>query len=479
MKTKLLILALLLMPLQGIQAKDLATGAAQYKHAMGLLQKDSKKHAAEVLGTLKAARASLLKTKELGEEGESMLQKINSHIYWQSKFATPAVLKKSKSYEKKARRIKAGKGDAEPIEVDENKEEEKGPGRMEKSAVKEVPEEEEALEEEEEQEEELLEAMEQGGAEKVSNEDWNKLKASREAGFDNDLKAAEAFEAKHGKDAMSNMLNYLNLQVKVVDLDQAQELMKKTEEFNSKLLAERKQHISHVTDQIRDFKDMLNKKQYKDIAMNVARQAKLNKKIPAKAKPTLKMFYMEMLAMANVKNRLLGLGGTRAVPMPRIPGQPESNAVNFESKGITVQLNDGQRSFLSWNVVSEDDLLALGGHIMDPENKEDLFALGLSNLRLKNYEQAYHYFENLVKVSPQDYFKFKDYLAICEAGYRLKFGPRFEGIFKEATTHASRGHKREALETLVQFRDDFLETPLGSSYMNRFKIIFYDIMRRS
>ena len=61
------------------------------------------------------------------------------------------------------------------------------------------------------------------------------------------------------------MLNYLDLQVKVVDVEKALELLSKAESYNSELVKERKELLEKSTSKIKDFTSLMANNNYENI----------------------------------------------------------------------------------------------------------------------------------------------------------------------------------------------------------------------
>ena len=133
--------------------------------------------------------------------------------------------------------------------------------------------------------------------------------------------------------------------------------------------------------------------------------------------------------------------------------------------------------FLSWTVLPEETILGLALHVLDDKDSNDLYLLALGNLRLSSYEDSYNYFNELIKINPTNYLKYRDYLSVCETGYRLKYGPKFEQMFLDVKKLSEQGNKRHAIDLLLQFKDDYLNTTLGESYIERFSLVYKDLLR--
>jgi hypothetical protein len=274
---------------------------------------------------------------------------------------------------------------------------------------------------------------------------------------------------------MSNMLNYLDLQTKVVDIEKAMDLLAKTEHYNSELVKQKDETITKFTGEIRNFDKLLNSKSYKAIYEKLLHILQFSKATPQE-KSILKNYTMEMMAMNTIKNRLLMVGNSQSIPLPRQKSSYQGVVINTSEKGLNVVSSDKVPGFLSWTVLTEHTILGLGLHALDDQNQNDLHLLALGNLRLNNFEASYHYLSQLIEIAPKNYLKFRDYLSVCETGYRLKYGQKFEEIFQEASKLNGQGNKRQAIDLLLQFRDDYLTTALGKSYRERFSLIYKDVL---
>jgi tetratricopeptide (TPR) repeat protein len=181
--------------------------------------------------------------------------------------------------------------------------------------------------------------------------------------------------------------------------------------------------------------------------------------------------------MDTIKKRLLALSDSITMELPRVYGGLEGVIIEVSEQGFRYLSSEKERGFLKWRTVSDQTLLGLSKYIVDENVQDDLYIISLAHLRLKNYEEAYRALNKLITLDPKNYLKYRDYLSICETGYRLKFGPKFEEIFQQVDDHNSAGRKQDAMDLLMQFQKDFLTSELGQSYTERFKLIYHDVMR--
>jgi hypothetical protein len=416
----------------------LASERAQdlFNEAMTLIKEDHRGNSKRSLKLLKKAQRELINEGELDESQEALLVKINTNIYWQAKLGS---VNDSAPVSAKRERPTEGPGETEKVDP---------LGTITLN-------------------EELLEKQ---------KGEWEEKKKEQAGEFELELQSAEAYEKNHGGDPMSNMLNYLDLQTKVVDLEKAQELMKKAEKFNKAISSKRQSVIDRGMASLKNYEEHLKNKDYIRIFEHIKTQFRL-KKVSPKDFETFRLYGMEMKAMAKLKNILLNLDRTKAIPLPRIPHQVPANVLRISESGLQLKYEDGEQGFMSWPTVSEKILLGMATSLIDATNDSNIFTLALSHLRLENYDEAYRLFHQLVDNSGENFIKYKDFLAMCEMGYRLKNGPRFEEIFLEADSFANEGNRRKALTTLKDFKKDYLSSLLGRSYLDRFKVLYYDILR--
>jgi tetratricopeptide (TPR) repeat protein len=408
---------------------DLEKASEYFAKANELIKQDPHGKLSEILGLLNKSKGILLSETKLSSKDEDALTKICSHLYWLSKFSTTK--------------------DLHVTDSDKNT-----------STTKSTP----------KIKEEIADLV------NVEPSEWEKIKAEKERLFQEELQKTKDFEAKFKHDARTNMLNYLDLQVKVVDVEKALELLSKAESYNSELVKERKELLEKSTSKIKDFTSLMANKDYENIFVALLKIYRSNDLDPKEA-TVLRMFAMEIKAMVTIKNRLIAECQNCAIPLPRQYGGMSGVVTSINERGISVISDDKERSFLHWNTVSEETIIALGVSTLNERNADDLYIYALANLRQENYDQAYSYFKRLMDLAPENYLRYNDYLSICETGYRLKYAARFEEIFAQVDKLKGQGHSRQALDLLIQFKSDFLNSPLGSSYMERFKLVFNDMAR--
>jgi tetratricopeptide (TPR) repeat protein len=424
----LLILSLLA-PLGIIHGDNLVKANELYQQAITLMKEDHKKNAGKTLALLKNAREYFFKVGDLDAKSEATLMKLNSHIYWQSKFSNSQQLAEAASL----------KEDESFGGSDKKKNKEKSLSPKIKDA-------------------------------------FEKEKIAKNQVFDKKLQETKAFEEKHKNDAMSNMLNYMDLQTKVVDIKSALDLLAKTKHYNAELIKEKEKTIQKYSSQIKNYDKLLNAKEYEYIYKELVKIVRYSNATPNE-KSILKNYTMEVMAMASVKKKLLLVGDSKAMPLPRQYTNFGGVVINIDTKGLKIVTEDRTPGFLSWNVVSEQTILSLALHVIDESQPNNLHLLALANLRLDNYEESYGFFQKLIEKDPKNYLKFRDYLSVCETGYRLKFGPRFEKIFEKVNRYREQGHKRQAIDLLIQLKEDYLMSELGQSYLERFSMIYKDVLR--
>ena len=421
---------LCLLVVNSLTAGELEKANELYQEAVALMKQDHRANAAKTLALLKDAREHFFKAGNLDPASEATLMKLNSHIYWQSKFSNSKQLQ----------------------EVDSLREEDVASTKTKTDSVaKSTTPDQKKIELEKEKE------------------------AKREV-FNDDLKVAQDYENKHKDDAMSNMLNYLDLQTKVVDIDKALDLLSKTEHYNAELIQQKDETIAKFTSEIRNFDKLLNAKMYKDIYEQLLKIIRFSTASPQEIF-ILKNYTMEMMAMNTIKSRLLEVGNSQAIPLPRQYSTFRGVVIDISTKGLKVISEDKVPGFLSWTVLPEETILGLALHVLNDKDSNDLYLLALGNLRLSSYEDSYNYFNELIKINPTNYLKYRDYLSVCETGYRLKYGPKVEQMFLEVKKLSEQGNKRHAIDLLLQFKDDYLNTTLGESYIERFSLVYKDVLR--
>ncbi len=398
---------------------DFSQAQELYKKAMDLMKQDHKGNAGETLQYLKACREHYLSAPSLSEDEEAMLMKINSHIYWQSKFSTSSQIKSS------SKKIASNK--------------KKSP------------------------------AQGQTTSKKVEDLALKKIKAEKKEVFNESLKEAKNYEEKHPKDALSNMLHYLELQLKVVDAKEGTKLLDKTDHYNTQLINEKSSIIKKITQSIPRFEEEHKAKNYDALKRDLFRAYKLSN-LSAKERSVLKIYIMEMDAMSTIKKRLIDLDDSKAMQLPHIYGGIKGVVIKVDEEGLHYLSETRQRSLLKWSMTSDAILLGLSHYVFDENDSNDLVALALANLKLKNYNKAYSLFNRIMTLAPKNYLKYRDFLSICETGFRLKYGPNIEKLFLSIESEHNSGNTHKARDLLVQLKQDYLNKELGKSYLPRFRL---------
>ena len=386
-----------------------------YDNAIALMRKDHRANAATTLKILKEAREILFKFKELTEEQEAKLIKINAHIYWQTKFSSSANL--------------------EPIT---------------KNLTPETK-----------------------TTKTIKDAEWEKVKEKKRKQFNSSLEKAQQYEKKHSNDLFSNMLNYLELQTKVVDTAQANETFDKTTYFQIALKAEREELLSELFRDYDEFKSLLNNKNY---ALASTKIAKLRERrnLTHKQKALLALIHKEITAMNYIKEALLE-NGTRVIPIPKLFQGFEGVVAGITEKGIQLSDNHGRKSTISWSILNEKALLSLARTIITGKDEDELFLLAIANMRLEDFSKAYEYFEKLIERAPLNYNRYKDFLSKCEIGHRLKTGKFIEAQLQKALELSQKGQRKAAMDILMELKDNYLNDSLGKSFNERFLLIYNEV----
>ena len=409
---------------------QLAIARQNLEDATKLIKENPHSNLAKILSLLTESKNIFLKETKLSKTDEVAISKVCSHIYWLSKFSTLKDVHKTE-----AQVTEAATETSNSLNKDNN------------------------------------------SVAKVEDLAWQKLKAEKEKAFQDDLKNVQEMEAKLKNDPLTNMLNYLNLQVKVIDLEKALEIKAKTEGYNAELMKERDEILTRTKLKIKDYDNLLTNKIYDEIFVEIMKLIQ-SKKVDAKDYSVVRMLAMEMKAMVTIKERLLAQGDNCAILLPRILDGMTGVVTAINEKGIRVLTDEKQISFLYWNIVSEQTIISLCLGLLNESTDEDLYILGLANLRQEDYESAYKYFKKLTNTRPENYERYRDYLSMCETGYRLKYASKFEQIFAEIDKMSQKGQRKSAIEKLMEFKNDYLNSDLGGTYMERFKLVYNDVIRR-
>ncbi|MBF0197689.1 MAG: hypothetical protein HQL32_08255, partial [Planctomycetes bacterium] len=222
-----------------------------YNDAISLMKEDHKGNAPVTLKILKKARNILFSMGELSEEHEAKLIKINSHIYWQSKFSS-AFAKYNDDEEEETEKLTLDKP-------------------------------------------------------KVNDEEWEKVKEQKRAVFNESYEETKEYEEKHSKDLMSNMLNYLDLQTKAVDSDAVDMVFDKTEYYHVALKDERIKILKGLLKNFSDYESLVANKKYSMVLSRLKKLSK-GKSLTIKQKGFLSHLIKEVNAMNLIMSALLQHG---------------------------------------------------------------------------------------------------------------------------------------------------------------------------
>jgi hypothetical protein len=409
---------------------QLAEVDSLYNSAISMIESGDKSKRNEILTQLKEAQGILMQDENLPENLEEQLTKINSHIYWQIKFSTTEDLKMQTEKKKKANKEK-------------KKKETLGDNFKKESYAR-----------------------------------WLKEKKERQKQFKSVSQHAMTYEKRHGNDHQSNLLNFLDLQLKVVDHETGAEMLNKARYYQEKINHEKQKLLDPVLDSISNYKSLLSAKDFDKLFMELARKLKYGN-YDNKTKKAVKQYAIEIQALSKMKTRLvnsLSPKSSIAVP-PTLLNDFDGVVSKANSEGVEVLSNAGQKSTIGWGVVSEEAICSMSLNFMDSKNSDDLFILVVSNLRMKRYEIAFEYLNELMKLDSKNYLRYRDFLAQCETGYRLKYGELFEKAFLRVEELSASGQAQQAFQIMDELMNTYMNSPLGQSYVERFNFIYDGILR--
>jgi len=424
----------LLLPLTlfaAVDQKEITRSNELYESAVALIQSGDKSKRPEIIEQLKQAKELLVKQGELPPEIEEQLVKINSHIYWQNKFSTTEDLKVKVEKKKKS----------EPN--DKEKQENVGDAFR-----------------------------------KESYQRWLKEKEQREKMFKTSMQEAQHYEEKFSNDVQSNLLNFLDLQLKVVDPKNGMELLNKAKLYYQKIADEDKALLEKVTSSIGQYQKLLASKDYETLFSELTRKLQYGS-YDNKTKQVLRQYALEIQAMNNMKSRLMSsINAKNSIAVPSSLIEDYEGVISkVTQSGIELLSAKGMKSEIGWGVINENVICSLSLKFMDQNNANDLFMLVVSSLRLKEYEPAFEYLNSLMKLDNKNYLRYRDFLAQCETGYRLKYGELFEKAFSRVEELSVSGQTNQAYQVMNELMDNYLNSPLGRSYVDRFMFIYNGILR--
>jgi len=401
-----------------------------YESAIALMQGGDRTKRSETLVQLKEARELLLKQEGLSEELEDQLTKINSHIYWQTKFSTTEDMKMTVPKKAKVKK-------------------EKGADKAAGQAFK-----------------------------TESYKRWLEEKKRRESIFNIANKDASQYEKSHNKDSYSNLLNFLELQLKVVDQKSGLSILEKARLYNDKIVSNEKSLLQPTIDGISNYKKLLASKDYEALFNELARKIKYGN-FDSKTKKVVRQYALEIQALSKMKGRLIsGISTKSSIPVPSSLIQDFEGVISKATRnGLVILSNKGVKSEIGWGVINEESICKMSLKFMDKSSSEDLFMLVVSNLRLKEYETAFGYLNSLMKLDSKNYLRYRDFLAQCETGYRLKFGEMLEKTFSRVEELSISGQVNQAYEIMNELMDNYIDSPLGQSYHDRFSFLYQGILR--
>jgi hypothetical protein len=414
-----------------------------YDKATSLMKRDHRKHAKQTIQWLKEAQSQLLKSEPLSHDQEAWLSKINSHIYWQSKFS---------SFEHDHI--------ADPIQEAHHR-----PKKTKHTATTNTKDFETKLETK----------LETNFSER--NDPPIKEPASHfMKSYQKLYEKTTQYEAKHEQDNMSHLLNYMELHAKAYDSASSAKALEKTQYYAKKVKQQKRDIISKHIPPHPSMKRWENEKSYDKIYHYILSTLQ-NPSLNAEQKGIIKQHAIEINALANIKNRLLLTGSSKAFQFPRNPQSIQGVVVDIDNNGMVVKADHFHRSRMSWSVLSDTTILALGMNVIDRHDPKDMLVAALAHLKTEMYVEAYAIFKNLADLDPVNYLKYRNYLSLCETGFRISQGPSIEKMFNDVQAWCSAGYFDKAIELMIQWRSHELDHDLGRAYHKRIQYYHENITK--
>lgn len=401
-----------------------------YKEAAALSKKDAASNKAAIFKLLKEARDLYLSVDQLTEKQESNLVKINAFLYWNTKFKKVA--------------------EAEDVSIKEE-------------IVSEAP------------VEDTTKTESTSEIVKEKDEAWLAQKKEKKETYQKALEETESYEKKHYKDYYSNMLNYLDLHTKATTPQTSEDALHKTKEFQNALNRESELTIQEALKSIYNYKSLVHQKKFEYLSQKIGKLIKYGS-LSIKAKGYMLQLYQEIVSMNFIKAKLIA-NSHKTLKLPdSVLKDYEGVITKIDDRGLHL-LDESKRSFISWEIISENDMLKLAMKIIKGVNKDEKHLLALANFRLQNYSKAYALFQELILLDPKNLIRYKYQLANCEAGHRLHTGKFFARRFEESKRLAKKGQKQKAIDILIDLMENHMNDPLGNSFLEQCQYVYSEVIR--
>ncbi|MBF0198558.1 MAG: hypothetical protein HQL32_12650 [Planctomycetes bacterium] len=412
------------------KSSQLEKAKALCKEAKTLMDKDHRGNAPKTLVILKKARSLLFSLGELSAEDEDLLIKINANIYWQSKFSSAFAISPEEIAQSTSKKSKKG-----------------GKGKKTKEIIE---------------------------TKKI-------VLSQKQKDYQLALREVKKYERKFPKDYYSNLFNYLSLQDKAPGALASEFIMGKTEFYHEAIKDEKKDILLSLKHHLKDYDYFLNHKQYDDLLISLGK-CKKKRGLSPKQKSFIKETIKETEAMAVIKNTLIEIGGTIPIPLPSdFKGISGTVTKMTKSKLYFSSEEEGiLNSSISWSAVSESGMMEMISETIKGKDTDEIKMLAISNMRMGNFIPAYDYYSKLLNAESTNYVKYRNFLSVCEVGYRLKSGRFIEGKLNEAIQLRKKGKQVEALAEMKKLYENYIEsTPLGNCYRDRFQLVFNEIKQNA
>lgn len=470
----LLFLFILVQPVLNAASYDKEMLEVEFYYGEGrkLAKTNNKKDRQLALAMFERAQQILMPIMKT-EDDEVLLSKINREIYWINKFTT--LGEKRVKLPSRSTFLSQIAGLKES-DIQENKQPEEIA-----ETQKEVT---------EEPKDDNLKAQEEA-----------KLQAKKEE-FEKRLAVVKQYEEKNPKDYYNNYMNYLSMQDFAYNTESADLIIGKTAHFMELHRKKSKTKLQEILDDIRNYDQMLADKEYDKLLSALGtRYEYLRRKGEKEA--VLKDLFRLALEVKVLKQLVDLIKNERETSIPvgdAIPGL-NGSVIAANDEKLTLILNGGQRSYISWSTVSEQGLLKMASFLMEKRiptkfseiksEKEreqvmmDYFRLGVANLRLKNFREGYFNFLSVYQLDEEGDFKYRSYLTnfleVCESGYRATIAADIEGKLKEALVLASNGRTQSALNKLDDLKQEYFASSLDSisrMYQERLYQTYKEVRRK-
>jgi tetratricopeptide (TPR) repeat protein len=187
--------------------------------------------------------------------------------------------------------------------------------------------------------------------------------------------------------------------------------------------------------------------------------------------------YYETLAMRYLKDTLI-MTRFKAIPLPKDTIKGYSGVIiDISERGISLINDDSEKSSVSWQIISEENLLKMAQFLLKGDTNKEAHILAFANMRLHNYQDAFKYFKQLIETDTNNLIRYNDYLTKCEAGYRMYIGPKIDSSCKKAKTLVLKGNKKEAIQLMIDLFERYSDDDLGKVYQDRILFTYSSIIR--